>query len=46
MAPRKASKAIAESSGQGLDTVSDTSPQVLILSEPGHTSLRFFSPNW
>jgi hypothetical protein len=27
MAPRKASKAIAESSGQGTDTVSDTSPR-------------------
>jgi hypothetical protein len=27
MAPRKASKAIVESSGQGLDTVSDTSPR-------------------
>jgi hypothetical protein len=27
MAPRKASKAIAESSGQGSDNVSDTSPR-------------------
>jgi hypothetical protein len=27
MAPRKYSKVIVESSGQGLDTVSDTSPQ-------------------
>jgi hypothetical protein len=27
MAPRKASKEIAESSGQGSDNVSDTSPQ-------------------
>jgi hypothetical protein len=46
MAPRKASKASAEISGKAQIMFLILHHEVLILSEPGHTSPRFCSPNW
>jgi hypothetical protein len=46
MAPRKASKASAEISGQGSDNVSDTSPRSVDSIRTWSYISRFCSPNW